>query len=176
MPRVYPRPHGEAAGLCRGGRVHRGLSPPTRGSRHGHQHRGRGRRSIPAHTGKPARCTGHSRKARVYPRPHGEAALDGRSSQRLLGLSPPTRGSPLATPTAELLVRSIPAHTGKPWRGSAREASPAVYPRPHGEAPSPVRLDLPFDGLSPPTRGSPKPRRPPPRVHGSIPAHTGKPG
>ena len=73
--RVYPRPRGEAklSGIQR--HLEDGLSPPTRGSPdggpQGHARRG----SIPAHAGKPESLALFIIRARVYPRPRGEASI-----------------------------------------------------------------------------------------------------
>ena len=132
-----------------------GLSPPTRGSQHDARNQQRGRRSIPAHTGKP--------RARGEPaRQHG-------------GLSPPTRGSRAGDRRTADRRGSIPAHTGKPVQEAQAGRERRVYPRPHGEAAPDGHAAFRRRGLSPPTRGSHHqcqraagPRR-------SIPAHTGKP-
>ena len=92
------------------------------------------------------------------------------------GLSPPTRGSPRLVASGQRTCGSIPAHTGKPRRASSASRTPWVYPRPHGEARQPHGAHGRDQGLSPPTRGSPRQadcRGLRPR---SIPAHTGKPG
>ena len=113
--RVYPRPHGEA--LChppaQWGLL--GLSPPTRGSRLAPGECMMGPGSIPAHTGKPLYRSGMGDEQAVYPRPHGEAMMEFRTVGRSLGLSPPTRGSLLSTTRSSPILRSIPAHTGKPY-------------------------------------------------------------
>ena len=72
-PGVYPRPHGEAVYRRTTRILASGLSPPTRGSRRRRRFRQPRRRSIPAHTGKPAELPADGLLARVYPRPHGEA-------------------------------------------------------------------------------------------------------
>ena len=72
-PRVYPRPHGEAASVWSFSVVPWGLSPPTRGSRRDSDGHSDAPRSIPAHTGKPPPGAWRPRSCTVYPRPHGEA-------------------------------------------------------------------------------------------------------
>ena len=49
--------------------------------------------SIPAHTGKPAAPWRALRVRSVYPRTHGEAAVNGLCYPKAMGLSPHTRGS-----------------------------------------------------------------------------------
>ena len=50
-----------------------------------------------------------------------------------------------------------------------------VYPRPRGGAIETMHTGHEADGLSPPTRGSPRPEMRPPLRPGSIPAHAGEP-
>ena len=173
--RVYPRPHGEAVDLGLGLDPVQGLSPPTRGSPLLAHRYERGRGSIPAHTGKPD-CQVHVlARARVYPRPHGEAFMIASARSATIGLSPPTRGSLRCSHGRHGRPGSIPAHTGKPPRRLARREGPRVYPRPHGEAGAHDPLVAWFEGLSPPTRGSPCRGAAQRDGGGSIPAHTGKP-
>ena len=142
------------------------MHAPPRGGRLG---------SIPAHTGKPRTRNPRTWGAGVYPRPHGEAEFDGADLSESLGLSPPTRGSPMHQIGSVGIPGSIPAHTGKPALLDLDDEIARVYPRPHGEA---VRDDacgtLVF-GLSPPTRGSREERDRLVQCERSIPAHTGKP-
>ena len=113
--------------------------------------------------------------ARVYPRPHGEAANHSASTRVSGGLSPPTRGSRRDGERWSLPHGSIPAHTGKPPRCGCRQGRRGVYPRPHGEAAASGRAHRLRAGLSPPTRGSLAGPLVVGPTHGSIPAHTGKP-
>ena len=173
--RVYPRPHGEAAGIADPPMNPRGLSPPTRGSRTDLDGHGRRVRSIPAHTGKPSPAEAHQPTRRVYPRPHGEAGSTERPDRSPPGLSPPTRGSRRAPGRHDAAARSIPAHMGKPSNGLRSMCSSKVYPRPHGEAPDRSFRRPASSGLSPPTRGSLSLVDDLDLQQGSIPAHTGKP-
>ena len=152
-----------------------GLSPPTRGSRTGRAACRSDPGSIPAHTGKPKSRRRAPFGVAVYPRPHGEAAGKHHHRRDGEGLSPPTRGSLFRRGQGLGGERSIPAHTGKPWRRVPSTTPSTVYPRPHGEAVlARQRRDL-VQGLSPPTRGSPPLLRLGRRRPRSIPAHTGKP-
>ena len=173
--RVYPRPHGEAIRVRMESNAQQGLSPPTRGSRRRRGRRPPWRRSIPAHTGKPRRAFRSPCRIRVYPRPHGEASRMLSMLPSFRGLSPPTRGSLAVHPRLARLDGSIPAHTGKPITWPRVASWTAVYPRPHGEASCVCVLNVLVEGLSPPTRGSRVGQPGRERVHGSIPAHTGKP-
>ena len=111
---VYPRPRGEATFATSPSAFAAGLSPPTRGSRRRRRGRPGGRRSIPAHAGKPSRRFSPTPWTRVYPRPRGEAARGCMADPARTGLSPPTRGSRGLTPGTTPARRSIPAHAGKP--------------------------------------------------------------
>ena len=173
--RVYPRPHGEAERCTRTLLALRGLSPPTRGSLLQRGKAATQLRSIPAHTGKPSRPSESRERTTVYPRPHGEATAHRGYELPDTGLSPPTRGSRVVRVVAQGRQRSIPAHTGKPIPHMGHRPSWTVYPRPHGEAMSLFGLPWPVSGLSPPTRGSPRPPGRRSLNEGSIPAHTGKP-
>ena len=173
---VYPRPHGEARSFGRRRRPSSGLSPPTRGSPSFRLAPSASQGSIPAHTGKPVRPLRDPGRSGVYPRPHGEAVHGATGGVPKHGLSPPTRGSPLAETKDLARLGSIPAHTGKPSCSSQTEHSSGVYPRPHGEASFDVSRDFGPWGLSPPTRGSPVAPSTEHDMTRSIPAHTGKPG
>ena len=173
--RVYPRPHGEAFVFPASPSPLGGLSPPTRGSLCWWAHRCARQRSIPAHTGKPSRSRSAVPRARVYPRPHGEAGLGRLRAMTANGLSPPTRGSRPEGGRVGRRDGSIPAHTGKPRRRAGILPPGRVYPRPHGEAEGGEVQAGGVRGLSPPTRGSRCGEQRTARLHGSIPAHTGKP-
>ena len=123
-----------------------------------------------------ARCR---RPGRLAPGTAGRAGTDvdpWASGAAPRGLSPPTRGSRRDGIGHRLVHGSIPAHTGKPCTAGGRRPLATVYPRPHGEARRLNDSGAGQAGLSPPTRGSLG--LPPAGLehHGSIPAHTGKPG
>ena len=175
LPGVYPRPRGEAAVRTLGARPGLGLSPPTRGSREMVSADSTAAGSIPAHAGKPTTRPYLRVARRVYPRPRGEASQPLGRFRSTLGLSPPTRGSLQPARRRDQVLRSIPAHAGKPGAVLARLKETRVYPRPRGEAHRLFLHERKCTGLSPPTRGS-RPTGP----HnwscpGSIPAHAGKP-
>ena len=133
---VYPRPRGEAMTPDEREAVESGLSPPTRGSPEDAPDGVAVGGSIPAHAGKPSRAAADGREEGVYPRPRGEALVELLIQQQQLGLSPPTRGSLVLEVLGPGLVRSIPAHAGKPSSDSMIDDFPEVYPRPRGEASS----------------------------------------
>ena len=98
-----------------------------------------------------------------------------RRTKLLSGLSPPTRGSPLAAAGGFAYYGSIPAHAGKPVQVGRAGLPAAVYPRPRGEAPVIFAGEVAVSGLSPPTRGSRVDADISSVTDGSIPAHAGKP-
>ena len=172
---VYPRPRGEAFSVSGIAASVSGLSPPTRGSPLLAPGASHPLRSIPAHAGKPQRSIGRRDDGSVYPRPRGEASVLVPARSSASGLSPPTRGSPQYGGWADNVYRSIPAHAGKPHRAHVPATRREVYPRPRGEAERWEVIDDGVDGLSPPTRGSPRSGPVEHRPAGSIPAHAGKP-
>ncbi len=91
--RVYPRTHGETiVGQPITISIY-GLSPYTRGNRHGRGQRAVHIWSIPVHTGKPLSATCNRRISHVYPRTHGETMVCRISLMAPPGLSPYTRGN-----------------------------------------------------------------------------------
>ena len=144
--KVYPRPCGEAGARARDDLITTGLSPPVRGSLHELTMGTDRPGSIPARAGKPGR-----------------------------GLSPPVRGSRKEAIAARRSVGSIPARAGKPKVLRMISAGFQVYPRPCGEAASGDPARSPFQGLSPPVRGSLLFLTTLAITFGSIPARAGKP-
>ena len=100
------------------------------------------------------------------------AAIDGLVA---MGLSPHVRGNRQAAHDRHHRVGSIPACTGKPWKGRGAPPSAAVYPRMYGETPASANRRCAGSGLSPHVRGN-RPRGDRGAgAAGSIPACTGKP-
>ena len=132
-------------------------------------------RSIPARAGEPDLPLRPSGNTRVYPRPCGGAPNRANMFARVLGLSPPVRGSHRNGDVDQKLLGSIPARAGEPRRKPPRGLYPRVYPRPCGGAASPSSKPDVSSGLSPPVRGS----RCLAADHGdqqrSIPARAGEP-
>ncbi len=91
--RVYPRTHGETMVKSTVVRSWSGLSPYTRGNPYQTSNQVRQPRSIPVHTGKPAKIGSLCRRETVYPRTHGETTLCSPTMLRASGLSPYTRGN-----------------------------------------------------------------------------------
>ena len=153
--RVYPRPRGGALPVRSMMAKSPGLSPPTRGSPRSCGQSLCDTRSIPAHAG------GAGGKLNKIPARYG--------------LSPPTRGSLRPGLTGATHSGSIPAHAGEPYSCSYRPYRIGVYPRPRGGAPGTDGFGIEYQGLSPPTRGSPSARSSVGQIPGSIPAHAGEP-
>ena len=131
--------------------------------------------SIPAGAGEPANRACNMPVSGVYPRGCGGAKMKRGDLDKMSGLSPRVRGSPLRGLREPSGPGSIPAGAGEPaWRLPSRHRR-GVYPRGCGGAPScfPPR---PSDwGLSPRVRGSPYKHNPIRWLHGSIPAGAGEP-
>ena len=175
LTRVYPRTHGGTAGQQRVRAALRGLSPHTRGNRRADFGRLLRGGSIPAHTGEPGGGMTAREADRVYPRTHGGTSKARARIRTVPGLSPHTRGNRSVLPERPVFPGSIPAHTGEPKGVIASTAAMAVYPRTHGGTGVDAPQDHSIQGLSPHTRGNPRPERLSPVAQGSIPAHTGEP-
>ena len=152
--RVYPRPRGGAPERFANLLHHEGLSPPTRGSRGDHATTTRQNGSIPAHAGEPASSRGARRPPGVYPRPRGGAIAMVLIVYLLVGLSPPTRGSPAPRGVSRVYLGSIPAHAGEPDGMELRPLTWKGLSPPTRGSQRPFRTCLATRGLSPPTRGS----------------------
>ena len=150
-----------------------GLSPYTRGihapCRGPHPPLG----SIPVHTGNTylryvrPKCLG------VYPRTHGEYAVDISPVKSSRGLSPYTRGIHAPSRGAHSSLGSIPVHTGNTRAPRGGRVDMRVYPRTHGEYDgSGISLSTAW-GLSPYTRGILNIATDGTASWGSIPVHTG---
>ena len=153
---VYPRTHGETTDDRFSPEPVWGLSPYTRGNQIGLRHKTAMTGSIPVHTGKPALHFGKLRLQKVYPRTHGETRAELPILSACGGLSPYTRGNPIARRPYTLPMRSIPVHTGKPSITLFVFIKDMVYPRTHGETLEYHPMYPLFRGLSPYTRGNPR--------------------
>ena len=93
--RVYPRAYGETQIWVRPDPDDTGLSPRIRGNPRWRRGPGRGRGSIPAHTGKPTSEQTGACEVRVYPRAYGETRFGTAIRISRSGLSPRIRGNRL---------------------------------------------------------------------------------
>ena len=151
-----------------------GTSPPTRGK---HGRGGCGRvvcRNIPAHTGKTSSRFPATHWRTEHPRPHGENMPTEEGIVPKFGTSPPTRGKRRMPLQMVMILRNIPAHTGKTPTAERAAGSPPEHPRPHGENWARSCARWAACGTSPPTRGKRRCGRPRPGRGRNIPAHTGK--
>ena len=71
---------------------------------------------------------------------------------------------------------SIPAHAGEPYTAWSAPYMLRVYPRPRGGTGLANHTAVDGVGLSPPTRGNPRPQLGRRLGQRSIPAHAGEPG
>ena len=175
IPAVYPRPRGGTGASGASPKRAQGLSPPTRGNPSTPAAFGRLIGSIPAHAGEPEVQVTYIIIDAVYPRPRGGTHASREVCSPFGGLSPPTRGNPLAPLSIRRPTGSIPAHAGEPRRSPAPSPTSGVYPRPRGGTPSAPRITPQTAGLSPPTRGNRLAKANANREGRSIPAHAGEP-
>ena len=175
MAWVYPRPRGGTSSRRRGDAPSGGLSPPTRGNHSRDGYAELYLRSIPAHAGEPATRRPAIPCAGVYPRPRGGTPPCSDSPAPQPGLSPPTRGNPIAFSARIEWSGSIPAHAGEPDSRVGNCPDSPVYPRPRGgTSRTAIAMSAP-KGLSPPTRGNRQASAAAVDMSGSIPAHAGEP-
>ena len=175
MRRVYPR-------VC-GGTCHSppsqlsppGLSPRVRGNRMAASRGAAFPRSIPACAGEPIPGQVSSDETTVYPRVCGGTPPRPVYVDVVHGLSPRVRGNPACVPSAQGLVRSIPACAGEPVGPAPRTRGARVYPRVCGGTWSCGFSMASSLGLSPRVRGNPWCRVVRRRRGGSIPACAGEP-
>ena len=173
--RVYPRERGGTHCRSRSSESATGLSPRTRGNHHDlavFRHKAG---SIPANAGEPIDDRGRLRSLRVYPRERGGTCHNPYAAACNTGLSPRTRGNPLASHDLVAHSGSIPANAGEPLLFARLVAHVQVYPRERGGTRNEVTGLSPLPGLSPRTRGNPGVAARPPAGAGSIPANAGEP-
>ncbi len=152
--RAYPRGRGGAPSADSAGRIGVGLSPRTRGSRRnsailhapeGLSPRTRGSRDdavvparpigpIPADAGEPRRGSVGNHRQRAYPRGRGGAFGAMWQANRILGLSPRTRGSLHRRPGRRAMGGPIPADAGEPACRTGSDGPSRAYPRGRGGA------------------------------------------
>ena len=167
--------YGETAAQRRWTWSPHGLSPRVRGNPRAAVCRVRIEGSIPACTGKPPTLGPSPRLSSVYPRVYGETGASRVALAIRTGLSPRVRGNPEVSGIPVIVIRSIPACTGKPMSTMTRRSRSRVYPRVYGETSTAGRLAKLRQGLSSRVRGNPLLWQISCIVHGSIPACTGKP-
>ncbi len=153
----------------------RGLSPRTRGNR---SHRPGARcvgGPIPADAGEPGRGLRPACPTGAYPRGRGGtgAASEYRDDKR--GLSPRTRGNRRRLLVAPCPRGPIPADAGEPSRCIPARRATRAYPRGRGGAQPVASLAMFGPGLSPRTRGNPRPSPSSATRSGPIPADAGEP-
>ena len=110
---AHPRSRGENAETVNSTVSKSGSSPLTRGKHLSPETSDKDVGLIPAHAGKTSRRACRSRRTWAHPRSRGENPGQSRSSQRLAGSSPLTRGKPWKTVTGTMSLGLIPAHAGK---------------------------------------------------------------
>ena len=110
--------------------------------------------SIPACAGEPHSAKSMSRLPWVYPRVCGGTPSRILSSVSANGLSPRMRGNQPSFRLTELLMGSIPACAGEPFKLDSCSKVLTVYPRVCGGTEKRMNLVLGWSGLSPRVRGN----------------------
>ncbi len=172
---VHPRFHGGAPNPNRPNRPPAGPSPLSRGSRGMSEERCLRRGSIPAFTGEPRCARRTAAITPVHPRFHGGARPLACGFSQIWGPSPLSRGSLFYLDIDVQGGGSIPAFTGEPHLATGLSDTSGVHPRFHGGAQAGIPIGDLFDGPSPLSRGSHRPRCGPRVRCRSIPAFTGEP-
>ena len=126
---VYPRVCGGSPLRQQRQRPHHGLSPRVRGKPWASTGRGRGLWSIPACAGEAPVTASMRMLSRVYPRVCGGSMLGMISACHSAGLSPRVRGKLLASSSAPMMLRSIPACAGEAAAWLLLVGDAGVYPR-----------------------------------------------
>ena len=173
--RAYPRGRGGAFQGRGYGACKRGLSPRTRGSRVCWISRWPLAGPIPADAGEPRVVYPLPPTSWAYPRGRGGASSGLQHTLRQSGLSPRTRGSPMAGPSGFEHCGPIPADAGEPSTRASVRILLRAYPRGRGGAFVSQRGEVGAEGLSPRTRGSPVGFAGQRRPVGPIPADAGEP-
>ena len=152
-----------------------GLSPLTRGNRHGLLQLPYCAGPIPAHAGQPAGCSAAQSRTGAYPRSRGATVAAYLEHAHESGLSPLTRGNQCVSLASSRSRGPIPAHAGQPRRDYRRLARRRAYPRSRGATLRRGRRQAHRRGLSPLTRGNLSRVLFDQLADGPIPAHAGQP-
>ena len=151
---VHPRARGEQLDMMATGLFDGGSSPRTRGTVLRVQRSALLRRFIPAHAGNSPRGRRSMTTFTVHPRARGEQLRFGRASVGVVGSSPRTRGTALATALESGDGRFIPAHAGNRYRRAFAASASTVHPRARGEQLCAQASSCASAGSSPRTRGT----------------------
>ena len=152
-----------------------GLSPLTRGNPHYAFQTELGGGPIPAHAGQPTTLQALDQLSKAYPRSRGATEAGSENCERMLGLSPLTRGNLDHALLLGQRLRPIPAHAGQPLSDTTRSAPVRAYPRSRGATLHTPKCRSRQWGLSPLTRGNHVKHLCRALSSGPIPAHAGQP-
>ncbi len=109
--------------------------------------------AISLYTGLPARGPSRPSAFRVYPRAYGATSVLALAQKKMKGLSSCIRGYHAEDALADLALRSIPVHTGLPYRTRSGRGRTGVYPRVYGATDMANQGVEATQGLSPRVRG-----------------------
>ena len=157
------------------GVVLRDLSPRVRGNRSSASFRTPCPRSIPACAGEPPLPELILEPMWVYPRVCGGTILTPFPVRNARGLSPRVRGNPAAPQPEPPRSGSIPACAGEPYRNTAHDPIPPVYPRVCGGTYQEEGIMRNPQGLSSRVRGNLRSVKCTLPIGRSIPACAGEP-
>ena len=174
-PWAYPRSRGATAPGFRSMSLPTGLSPLTRGNHRIALPRARRLGPIPAHAGQPRSRSRALAESWAYPRSRGATISEDRLTLTVTGLSPLTRGNPLAPHVHQQHRGPIPAHAGQPRHPGLAAVIRGAYPRSRGATNDQIASSANLQGLSPLTRGNPAGSVLLAVGRGPIPAHAGQP-
>ena len=172
--RVHPRMRGGNCILMLISWIVPGLSPHARGKLPGDNQGSRELASIPACAGETIRLEWPAVLSGVYPRMRGGNPVSDACPERIIGLSPHTRGKHSLVRQLHRLVGSIPAYAGETFVHACLYCLHRVYPRIRGGNPVSDACPERIIGLSPHTRGKHSLVRQLHRLVGSIPAYAGE--
>ena len=130
---VYPRWRGEHEMAVLAAFDYGGLSPLARGTPLLYVVSGRWWRFIPAGAGNTGELARRYANPPVYPRWRGEHIPLTEISEKITGLSPLARGTPVNRCVAVHVVRFIPAGAGNTYNLFLHHCTSSVYPRWRGE-------------------------------------------
>ena len=129
---------------------------------------------IPAHAGKTTPGRSHRHQPGLIPAHAGKTSAISRGSSTDVGSSPLMRGKQQSSRQGHHLDGLIPIHAGKTSCATGREPFARAHPRSCEENAHIVDVGGALGGSSPLMRGKLPAHHRPWRVHGLIPAHTGK--
>ena len=169
----FPRPRGDgplSRAYLSGADL---VPPPTRGWPLKTGPMGHFQRGSPAHAGMAPRNTSWPSLPVRFPRPRGDGPYDDISLAGIQTVPPPTRGWPLCKHVGARSIGGSPAHAGMAPNATPNDLDYEGFPRPRGDGPCIVALNMATRLVPPPTRGWPRDDEIAAAVFRGSPAHAG---